>query len=214
MSKKTKNRDERRNSVRILDSFNINYNIVTQKEYNKKASIFISRRTASRSATRSSDTEAFSFDWSHIEDEVDFDPVLVKILFYLDQKIDKIISNQDRILKNFDTDEEVQELSDTGECIDISGSGAHMLVTEELNPGTLLELTIEPPFNTSIQIILLGEISRISKSKDKENNGFEASITFTAVNEDDRENLIKYIFQRQRELISSRKKSGDLSSNT
>ena len=214
MSKKTKNRDERRNSVRISDSFNINYNIVTQKEYNKKASIFISRRTASRSATRSSDTEAFSFDWSHIEDEVDFDPVLVKILFYLDQKIDKIISNQDRILKNFDTDEEVQELSEAGECIDISGSGAHMLVTEELNPGTLLELTIEPPFNTSIQIILLGEISRISKSNDKENNGFEASITFTAINEDDRENLIKYIFQRQRELISSRKKSGDLSSNT
>ena len=214
MSKKTKNRDERRNSVRISDSFNINYNIVTQKEYNKKASIFISRRTASRSATRSSDTEAFSFDWSHIEDEVDFDPVLVKILFYLDQKIDKIISNQDRILKNFDTEEEVQELSEAGECIDISGSGAHMLVTEELNPGTLLELTIEPPFNTSIQIILLGEISRISKSNDKENNGFEASITFTAVNEDDRENLIKYIFQRQRELISSRKKSGDLSSNT
>ena len=213
MSKKTKNRDERRNSVRILDSFNINYNIVTQKEYNKKASIFISRRTASRSATRSSDTEAFSFDWSHIEDEVDFDPVLVKILFYLDQKIDKIISNQDRILKNFDTEEEEQELSEAGECIDISGSGAHMLVTEELNPGTLLELTIEPPFNTSIQIILLGEISRISKSKDKENNGFEASITFTAINEDDRENLIKYIFQRQRELISSRKKSGDLSSN-
>ena len=206
MSKKTKNRDERRNSVRILDSFNINYNIVTQKEYNKKASIFISRRTASRSATRSSDTEAFSFDWSHIEDEVDFDPVLVKILFYLDQKIDKIISNQDRILKNFDTEEEEQELSEAGECIDISGSGAHMLVTEELNPGTLLELTIEPPFNTSIQIILLGEISRISKSKDKENNGFEASITFTAINEDDRENLIKYIFQRQRELISSRKK--------
>ena len=214
MSKKTKNRDERRNSVRISDSFNINYNIVTQEEYNKKASIFISRRTASRSATRSSDTEAFSFDWSHIEDEVDFDPVLVKILFYLDQKIDKIISNQDRILKNFDTDEEVQELSEAGECIDISGSGAHMLVTEELNPGTLLELTIEPPFNTSIQIILLGEISRISKSNDKENNGFEASITFTAINEDDRENLIKYIFQRQRELISSRKKSGDLSSNT
>ena len=213
MSKKTKNRDERRNSVRISDSFNINYNIVTQEEYNKKASIFISRRTASRSATRSSDTEAFSFDWSHIEDEVDFDPVLVKILFYLDQKIDKIISNQDRILKNFDTEEEVQELSETGECIDISGSGTHMLVTEELNPGTLLELTIEPPFNTSIQIILLGEISRISKSNDKENNGFEASITFTAINEDDRENLIKYIFQRQRELISSRKKSGDLSSN-
>ena len=214
MNKKDKNADERRNSVRVLDSFTINYNIVTQKEYNKKASLYISSRTASRSATRSSDTEAFSFDWSHIEDEVDFDPVLVKILFYLDQKIDKVISNQERILKKFDTAEEVQEVSESGECIDISGSGVHMLVTEELIPDTLLELTIKPPINASLQIILLGKLSRIRQSKDMENNGFEASITFTAINEDDRENLIKYIFQRQRELISSRKKSGDLSSST
>jgi hypothetical protein len=214
VNKKDKNADERRNSVRVLDSFTINYNIVTQKEYNKKASLYISSRTASRSATRSSDTEAFSFDWSHIEDEVDFDPVLVKILFYLDQKIDKVISNQERILKKFDTAEEVQEVSESGECIDISGSGVHMLVTEELIPDTLLELTIKPPINASLQIILLGKLSRIRQSKDMENNGFEASITFTAINEDDRENLIKYIFQRQRELISSRKKSGDISSNT
>jgi hypothetical protein len=214
MSIKDKNADERRNSVRVLDSFTINYNIVTQKEYKKKASLYISSRTASRSATRSSDTEAFSFDWSHIEDEVDFDPVLVKILFYLDQKIDKVISNQERILKKFDTAEEVQEVSESGECIDISGSGVHMLVTEELIPDTLLELTIKPPINASLQIILLGKLSRIRQSKDMENNGFEASITFTAINEDDRENLIKYIFQRQRELISSRKKSGDISSNT
>jgi hypothetical protein len=214
VNKKDKNADERRNSVRVLDSFTINYNIVTQKEYNKKAALYISSRTASRSATRSSDTEAFSFDWSHIEDEVDFDPVLVKILFYLDQKIDKVISNQERIFRKFDTAEEVQEVSESGECIDISGSGVHMLVTEELIPDTLLELTIKPPINASLQIILLGKLSRIRQSKDMENNDFEASITFTAINEDDRENLIKYIFQRQRELISSRKKSGDLSSNT
>jgi len=40
------------------------------------------------------------------------------------------------------------------------------------------------------------------------------SVTFTAINEDDRESLIKYIFQRQRELISSRKRSDDLSANS
>ncbi len=214
MSDKNENSDESRNSVRIPDSFTINYNIVTQKEYDKKAALYISRCTANRSAARRSDAEVFSFDWSHIEDEVDFDPVLVKILFYLDQKIDKVISNQEKILKKFDTVEEVQNVSVAGECIDISGSGVHMLVTEKLNPGSLLELTIEPPINPSIQIILLGKLSRIRQSEDKENDGFDASVTFTAINEDDRENLIKYIFQRQRELISSRKKSSDLSSNT
>ncbi len=214
MSEKNENSDESRNSVRISDSFTINYNIVTQKEYNKKASLFISRRTANRSGVKSSEVDAFAFDWSHIEDEVDFDPVLVKILFYLDQKIDKVLSNQEKILNKFDTVEEVPDVSEAGECIDISGSGVHMLVTEELNPGSLLELTIEPPINPPIQIILLGKLSRICQSKDNDNNDFEASVTFTAINEDDRENLIKYIFQRQRELISSRKKSDDLSTST
>jgi len=214
MSEKSENSDESRNSVRIPDSFTINYNVVTQKEYDKKASLYISRRTANRSAAISSDADTFSFDWSHIADEVDFDPLLVKILFYLDQKIDKVISNQEKILKKFDTEVDVQDVSKSGECIDISGSGVHMLVTEELNTGSLLELTIKPPINPPIQIILLGKLSRIRQSKDKEDNGFEASVTFTAINEDDRENLIKYIFQRQRELISSRKKSDDFSENT
>jgi hypothetical protein len=214
VSKKNENSEESRNSVRIPDSFTINYNIVTQKEYNKKASLYISRRTANRSGTKSSEVDTFSFDWSHIEDEVDFDPVLVKILFYLDQKIDKVISNQEKILNKVDTVEEVQDVSKTGECIDISGSGVHMLVTEELSTGSLLELTIEPPINPPIQVILLGKLSRICQSMDKENNDFDVSVTYTAINEDDRESLIKYIFQRQRELISSRKKSDDLSAGT
>lgn len=214
VSEKNENSEESRNSVRITDSFTINYNIVTQKEYNKKASLYISRRTANRSGAKSSEVEAFSFDWSHIEDEVDFDPVLVKILFYLDQKIDRVISNQEKILNKLDTAEEVQDVSETGECIDISGSGVHMLVTEKLKQDSLLELTIEPPINPPIQIILLGKLSRICQSKEDGNNDFEASVTFTAINEDDRESLIKYIFQRQRELISSRKQSDDLSSST
>jgi len=198
VNEKNENPVESRNSVRIPDSFTINYNIVTQKEYDKKASLYISRRTANRSAVRRHETETFAFDWSHIEDEVDFDPVLVKILFYLDRKIDKIISNQEMILKKFDTVEEEQDVSAGGECIDISGSGVNMLVTEKLNPGSLLELMIDPPINPPIQILLLGKLTRICQSKDKENNGFEASVTFTAINEDDREELIKYIFQRQR----------------
>jgi len=89
-----------------------------------------------------------------------------------------------------------------------------MLVTGKLSPDSLLELTIEPPINPPIKIVLLGKLSRACQSSDNENNDFEVSVTFTAINEDDRENLIKYIFQRQRELISSRKRSNDLSANS
>ncbi len=209
MNENNENSVENRNSVRIPDSFTINYNIVTQKEYDKKASIYISRRTANRSASKKHDSDIFSFDWSHIEDEVDFDPVLVKILFYLDQKIDKVISNQEKILKKFDTEDEEQDVSASGECIDISGSGVNLHVSEKIHEEDLLELTIEPPINPPIQIILLAKPTRICPSKDKENNGFDVSVTFTAINEDDREELIKYIFQRQRELLYTRKKSDE-----
>ena len=209
MNNKNENSVENRNSVRIPDSFTINYNIVTQKEYDKKASFYISRRTANRSASRRNEADIFSFDWSHIEDEVDFDPVLVKILFYLDRKIDVVLSNQEKILKKFDTGDDEQDVAASGECIDISGSGVNLRVSEKIHEEDLLELTIEPPINPPIQIILLAKPTRICPSKDKENNDFEVSLTFTAINEDDREELIKYIFQRQRELLYTRKKSDE-----
>ena len=59
VSEKNENSEESRNSVRFPDSFTINYNIVTQKEYDKKAPLYISQRTANRSGAKSSEVEAF-----------------------------------------------------------------------------------------------------------------------------------------------------------
>jgi hypothetical protein len=208
MSEEERNNSDNRDAVRIHDSFTIKYNIITQKEYESKASLYISRRTVNRSASKRNEADAFSFDWSAIEDEEDFDPVLVKILFNLDQKINMVLARQDEILKKItsqdqDHDEDIYE---TGDCIDISGSGVNMLISESLNKETLLELNIEPPTHPAIQIIALGKVTRVCPSRDKEKGSYEISVPFTAINEDDREALIKYIFQRQRELISSRKR--------
>ena len=69
-----------------------------------------------------------------------------------------------------------------------------MLIKEKLNEDALLELTIEPPNNPAIHITALCQLMRICPSNDKETNGFETSLKFSAINEDDREELIKYIF--------------------
>lgn len=213
MGEKEKNNSDNRNAVRIHDSFPIKYNIITQKEYDKKESLYISRRTINRTAGKRKEAEAFSFSWSSIEDEEDFDPVLVKILFHLDQKIDKVLARQDEILKKITSQDQEEDIYETGECIDISGTGVNMLVSENLSEETLLELNIEPPIHPAIQIIALGKITRVCPSRDKEMSGYEISVAFTAINEDDRESLIKYIFQRQSELISFKKRS-DSSSTT
>ncbi len=213
MGEKEKNNSDNRDAVRIHDSFPIKYNIITQKEYDRKESLYISRRTINRSAGKRKEAEVFSFDWSSIEDEEDFDPVLVKILLHMDQKIDIVLARQDEILKKITSQDHEEDICETGECIDISGTGVNMLIPGNLSNETLLELNIEPPIHPAIQIIALGKITRVSPSRDNEKSGYEISVAFTAINEDDRESLIKYIFHRQRELISSRKRS-DPSSTT
>ena len=213
MSEEEKNNSDNRDAVRIHDSFPIKYDIITQKEYDKRETLYISRRTINRLAGKRKEAEVFSFDWSSIEEEEDFDPVLVKVLFHLDQKINKVLARQDEILKKIASQDHEEDIYETGECIDISGTGINMFIPEDLNKDTLLELNIEPPIHPAIQIIALGKVARVSPSRDKEMSGYEISVAFTAINEDDREALIKYIFQRQRELISFRKK-GDSSSTT
>ncbi len=214
MGEEEKKNSDNRDAVRIHDSFPIKYNIITQKEYEKKKPLYISRRTINRSAGKKNEAEAFSFNWSAIEDEEDFDPVLIKILFRLDQKIDIVLARQDEILKKFTSqDHEEEDIYETGECIDISGTGINTFIPDNLNKDTLLELNIEPHVHPAIQIITLGKVTRVCPSRDKEKSGHEISVAFTAINEDDREALIKYIFQRQHELISFRKRS-DPSSTT
>ena len=213
MGEEEKNNSDNRDAVRIQDSFPVKYNIITQKEYEKKEPLYISRRTINRSAGKKNEAEAFSFDWSAIEDEEDFDPVLIKILFHLDQKIDIVLARQDEILKKITSQDHEEDIYETGECIDISGTGVNMFIPESLNKDTLLELNIEPHIHPAIQIIALGKVTRVCPSRDKEKSGYEISVVFTVINEDDREALIKYIFQRQHELISSRKRS-DPSSTT
>jgi len=214
MGEEERNNSDNRDAVRIHDSFPIKYNIITKKEYDRKESLYTSRRTINRSAGKKNKAKTFSFDWSAIEDEEDFDPVLVKILFHLDQKIDIVLARQDEILKKITSQDHEEDIYETGECIDISGTGVNMLISKNLSKETLLELNIEPPICHAIQIIALGKITRVCPSRDKEKNGSEISVAFTAINEDDREALIKYIFQRQRELISSRKRSDGSSSIT
>ncbi len=213
MGEEEKNDSDNRGAVRIHVSFPIKYNIITQKEYDRKTSHYISRRTINRTAGKREKAGAFSFDWSAIEDEEDFDPLLVKILFRLDQKIDIVLARQDEILKKITPQGHEEDIYETGECIDISGTGVSMLVSENLSEEALLELNIEPPIHPAIQIIALGKIMRVCPSKDNEKSGYEISVVFTAINEDDREALIKYIFQRQHELISFKKRS-DTSTTT
>ncbi len=207
MPKKGNQLSESREAARIRDSFTIYYKIIAQKEFEKKASFYVDRRTANRPSLKRYDADAFSLDWSSLESDIGYSPFLVKIFSYLDKKIDMLLSKQKEILKHCALQDQPQETREAGECIDISSSGLSMLIPEKLKKETILELSIEPPIYPPFRIVTLGEVTRTGLTKNKGKRGYEASTTFVSINEDDREELIKYIFKRQRELISSKKRS-------
>ena len=196
-----------RKSARIPDSFTINFTMISRKEFDKKAPFYLDRRTSNRPSSKRYEADAFSLDWSSLENERDYNSFLAKIFSCLDKKIDMILYKQEEILKHFTPQDQRDETYESGECIDLSGSGVNMLIPEKLKKETILELSIEPPIYPPFRIVALGEITRVNLTRNKEKTGYEISTTFVAINEDDREELIKYIYRRQRELISSRKKS-------
>lgn len=209
MVKKEKIYSGNRKSARIPDTFIINYKIIPQKVFEEKASFYIDRRTSNRPASKRYDPDAFSLDWSSIENDLDYSPFLAKIFSYMDKKIDMLLYKQEEILKHFASQDKQHVTGKTGECIDISASGINMLVPEKLQKETILELSIEPPIYPPFCIIALGKVRRVNLTRNKEKSGYVISTNFVAINEDDREELIKYIFKRQRELISSKKRSDD-----
>ncbi len=207
MDKSSNDFSEKRESVRIPDAFLISYKIISKKEYEGKTPFYKSRRTIARPIEKRESNKILALDWSSLDNETDISPSLIKMLSYLDKKLNLILSQQGEILKNISAGKEIKEEYEKGKCIDISGEGTKMHISKELKKGTMLELCIEPPIYPPIDIVALGEIIKVQSKNKNKSNDFEISLKFVVINEDDKEDLIKYIYKRQRELISQRKRN-------
>ncbi len=120
--------------------------------------------------------------------------------------MDMILHRQSEVLKSLVQEHKEEIGFETGQCLDISGTGVKMTVSKKIQKDTLLELFIEPLIYPPVNIATLGKVLNISSANNSvKKNCSNIGIEFLAINEYDREELIKYIFKRQRELISSRK---------
>ncbi|AVX20750.1 MULTISPECIES: flagellar brake protein [Carboxydocella] len=79
---------------------------------------------------------------------------------------------------------------------DISGGGVRIEIPQPLELGTELELHLKLPKD---KIIAVGKVVRCLPLE-KPKKGYNIGIQFTIIEERDRDKIIKYIFDRQREL--------------
>jgi hypothetical protein len=197
---------EKRDTARILDAFPINYTVISQKDFKEKESFYKSRRTAYRPVDMERKTYVHPIDQYSLQNEEDYSPSILKMFSYLDQKLNMILYKQEEILKQLAPQHKNKDKFKKGECIDISGTGVKILTNEKLKKDSILELHIEPIIYPPIYIVPLAKIVKLSPSSgDKGKAGFEVSTEFIAINENDRDELIKYTFTRQRELIAFKK---------
>lgn len=213
LMKKNRNKaSENRISVRLPDTFTIEYKIVPQKDFDKIIPFYVDRRTADRSKSKRYDADMLSLDLSSLANEAGSSPLLTKILhaldnklYYMDKKIDVILQNQGVRLDRFSPRDQHQKTYKTGTCTNISGSGLCMLIPEKIKEDSILELNIEPIIQPPLRIAVLGKVVRVVLTKKKEKKSYKISTIFEVINEEDREELIKYIFKRRRGLTSSEK---------
>jgi hypothetical protein len=139
-------------------------------------------------------SEEYPTDPTKFQDFQDAPDIIRKMWLSIDQKLDTLIRHigkKETQLKN----------SDKGLVIRLSRSLAEFQTGKPLKMGDTLHLRFSPPTFPPFTIDIAGRVSGIA---DPESGGTGLKlykIEFVALNIDDRELLISYIFKRQREIL-------------
>lgn len=182
----------RRKFVRVNDILKVDYQKVPQEDYN---------RCQNRSEIILNDIFGESFKMPEIE-EVDLE-LLYKLIYQANLKIDRILD----LLGN----KEKNRYESVGqENVNISGSGMKFIAGRRFSTGDVIAIQIFLPLPSKTQLNLLGKVISV-KPSDLEMK-YEICVTFVDLTEKDREAIVKYVFQRQREIIrlDSHDENGEL----
>lgn len=129
-------------------------------------------------------------------DLVEVEKEILKVLVALDQKIDAVIGyladgNRGALL------------SFKPRRVNLSGSGMCFPMTDPVSPGDFLEIRLFLPDASGIPVNILGVVVRATAIRGEGDGGADVAVSFHHIEEEDRERLVRHIFNRQREAIRS-----------
>lgn len=120
-------------------------------------------------------------------------------------EIHSIHRKLDFIIKLLGPSDEENIFKKEPEEVNISGSGMRFRTPEPLRAGEYVEVKLVLPIASGVIIELIGQVVRCISSPleacSDVHRQHETAMTFVAINEDDREFIIRYVFKRQRELL-------------
>ena len=180
-----------RDHVRADVSFPVSFDFVSENDYEKIKNVIVSHRTGDR--------EGDLMPLLGVEELESLDITVAKIWLSMNSKLDYII----KLLKQ--SGEGVEEKE--GLCKDISGKGIKMIYKGNLSAGQCIHLRIHPPTFPPLSVVALGRILRAERTALCREGEIETAVEFDTIHEDDREEIISYVFKRQRELLRARRET-------
>ena len=124
-------------------------------------------------------------------DEVDL-KLLYKLIYQTNLKMDRILD----LLENRDKD---RYESVGREGVNISGSGMKFIATRPFSIDDVIAMRTFLPLPSKTRLNLLGKVTSVRETGPE--NRYEVCVRFVDLTEKDRKAIVKYVFQRQRELI-------------
>ncbi|MFW6324688.1 MAG: PilZ domain-containing protein [Desulfovibrionales bacterium] len=123
---------------------------------------------------------------------------VAEILNEMNQKLDILISATHRDLL-------INDFPITLDVVEISGAGMIFIPEEEtLQPGDFLETVI---LLSQIPLRMAGTVGTVKRRMEK-NGKDQFAFEFNQIRDHDREAVVQFVFQEQRELIRERKNEG------
>ncbi|MBW2655860.1 MAG: PilZ domain-containing protein [Deltaproteobacteria bacterium] len=118
--------------------------------------------------------------------------LLYNLIYQANLKIDRILD----ILERKDAE---RYASVGSEWVNISGSGMRFIVNQRFSSGDIIAFKVFLPLASRTWINVLGKVMSVTEV-DSENK-YSTAVKFIDLPEVDREMIIRYVFQRQRELL-------------
>lgn len=182
-----------RGHVRESFGFKIAFEPVSPDEYGKKRMEWEDERLFDRKLLNLE-----SLDADTPSKAPSMESHLLYFFLEMDAKLDRLIAHLTGKGKG-------EEMPEEGMGLDLSGGGMKMRVGNPLDKGQILcanLLLSRVPF---VRVRVFGEVVNVTPSENAAETCFDVGVRFLDLDPDERERIIAYVFQRQREVLRKRK---------
>ena len=195
---------ERREYVRAPLWADVEFTVVDGDEYEAV------RRSGQQSCCLSISQATLSFDEEgQYEADSTFHSSLVDFLIHMDNKLDrvlKLLSKVSGLEVSACKDDMDDEDLFVGQGSDISGTGMSVICDKALEPGQILKASFMISRFPVTPLVLFGRVVRVAPVQEDGKQRYQVVVRFIDLDEEDREKIIAYTFQVQRDAIRKEKK--------